>query len=265
MNTNPLAPEMAWHNLAALRANDYPGRVVLLGTANQSPFSNPAHVLITAIGGRSTGSRNRKYKPHEKDKGTITTAFIEPCDDDPSLIIYPALCFGNAGFDFVASNGHQTTAIRDGLQNERSHYDTIETWYYEPDNPNYTPRISGSLELIKDSAPRVVMSSITKAPPGEYLGGPKIHDAVRSSWNLPSMLGIGYMLTTYAGNGNPIPSYVGPPMTIPLEGAPEEILTTVWDALNADTRVAIAARFVDSVNGDFKTLIKNGASDIIEA
>jgi IMP cyclohydrolase len=231
----------------------------------KSPFKNQAHVMITFIGGRSKSSKNRRYE--RAADGSIRTAFIEPCEDDPSLIIYPAMTNSLSSTDFVASNGHQTSAIIDGFFNGESHQSTIEDWNYEPDAPNFTPRISASLELLTNQPPRTILSRISKAPESDYLkwiDDEMKPDNLRSSWSVPSMLGIGYMLTTYAGDGDPIPSYLGDPMTIPLEGTPEEMLTTVWHALNKDTRVGICLRIIDGVTGEYRTFIKNSVNEIIE-
>ena len=269
MKPNPMTPANARNNLATLRANDYPGRVVIGGAAKQSPFDNPAHVLITAIGGRSRDSRNRQYV-FDDDTLNIRTAFIEPSDADPSLIIYSAMD-NDGAMDFVASNGHQTSAILTAIRSGDGHQVELETWEYEPDKPNYTPRISASMELLTNQPPRLILSRASKAPEGTYLeipaadeGSSIASDCIRESWNLPSMPGIGYMLTTYEGNGDPIPSYLGPPMTVPLEGTPEEMLGTVWYALNDATRVGICLRIIDGVTGKFRTFIKNGDGDIVE-
>jgi IMP cyclohydrolase len=269
MKMNPMAPANARHNLAEIRTNTYPGRIVVGGAAKQSPFDNPAYVLITAIGGRSEDSRNRQYV-FDEDMLNIRTAFVKPSDADPSLIIYPAMD-SNGATDFVASNGHQTSGILTAIRTGDGHQVELEVWEYEPDKPNYTPRISASLEILPNQPPRLILSRASKAPDGSYLEIPAADesnqiasDCIRESWNLPSMPGIGYMLTTYEGNGNPIPSYLGPPMTVPLEGTPEEMLSVIWEALNKDTRVGICLRIIDGVTGEYRTFIKNGGDDIVE-
>jgi hypothetical protein len=271
---NPMAPEHARANLVALGDNTYPGRVVIAGTAAQSPLTNPAHILITAIGGRSERSRNRRYV--RKPDSSIWTDFVAPSNDDPTLVIYSAMDHHgkvDGTTSFVASNGDQTESILNLMYyNDTGHESALKRFQYEPDKPNYTPRISASLQTRTTSGPpEIILSRASKAPVGDYLEIPTIgkqhvaSDCVRKSWSVPSMLGIGHMLCTYEDNGDPLPSYLGSPMSIPLEGAPEEMLTTIWNALNKDTRVAMCLRIIiDSVTGEFRTFIKNGDNDIVE-
>lgn len=270
MKFNPLAPANARLNLAQLRTNTYPGRVVIAGAAKQSPFGNTTYVLATAIGGRSEDSQNRQYV-RDEDNGRIRTAFIRQSKADPTNIIYTAMDNSRSSRDFVASNGHQTSAILGAVFAGNGHQDELEDWEYESDAPNNTSRISASLEILTNQPPRMILSRASKAPAGVYLeipaadeGSPVASDCIRESWSVPSMLGIGYMLTTYEGDGKPIPSYLGPPMTVPLEGTPEEMLTVIWEALNKDTRVGICLRIIDGVTGEYRTFIKNGNGDIFE-
>lgn len=227
--------------LRRLEQNPYPGRGLVIGRA-----SDGAWLQVYWIMGRSPNSRNRVFVA---EGGTLRT---EPFDasavEDPSLILYEAM-LELPGL-YLVSNGDQTRTASDALAAGGSFEEALETREREPDAPNYTPRISGLLDL-REREPRLALS-ILRANPVD----PERTD--RCAWRpAPPPPGLGLGLTTYAGDGSPLPPFRGDPLWLPLEGDPEAVLERYWEALDADNRVALAVKRVPALGGPSELRLRN--------
>jgi hypothetical protein len=196
--------------------------------------------------GRSPNSRNRRFV-HEA--GVLRT---EPIDyskvKDPRLIIYEAML--ELPNRYIVSNGDQTRTIYEGIQKGIPFPETLAEREREPDAPNFTPRISGMLSL-KDKKGAVSLS-ILKANPLD----PAYTDRFYYQPAIPKA-GYGFGLTTYQGDGDPLPSFFGDPLLLPCQGTAEKILEIYWEALNAENRVALAVKEVPADGQKSRILIKN--------
>jgi hypothetical protein len=211
-----------------LKRNPYPGRGLVIGRS----AGDESWLLVYWIMGRSASSRSRRFVA---DGAVLRT---EPTDPDtlerPELTIYEAMW--DLPSLHLVTNGDQTRTLRDVLARNGSFEDALAAREREPDAPHYTPRIVGLLDLR--SAPRLALG-ILKASAAD----PEESDrfAYRPA---PPPPGLGLGLTTYAGDGNPLPSFVGEPLWLPLETGAEATLERFWDALDPGNRVAIAVKAV---------------------
>ncbi|MCD6405593.1 MAG: inosine monophosphate cyclohydrolase [Planctomycetes bacterium] len=220
-------------NLEALRGNAYPGRGLVIGLDEDGRHL----VQVYWIMGRSANSRNRVFVA---DGPTLRT---EPADaskvEDPSLIIY------NAMSEFegtcIVTNGNQTDTIYDALAGGVTFAGALETREYEPDAPNFTPRISG-ISIIEDGTVNTYLSVLKKSPFADA--------CVRNTFQYEALpTGAGYTITTYTGDGAPLPSFEGEPYLLPLAGTPGEIAQDLWEALDADNRISLAVKAVNLETG----------------
>ena len=224
---------------AYLKERPYPGRGILLGVAAKNDWANA--VIAYFIMGRSENSRNRVFE--ETEDGIRTKARDESKMTDPSLVIYHPvrLC----GTDTIVTNGDQTDTIRDHLREGKTFADALRTRTFEPDAPNYTPRISGivhrnghyELSILKE------WDGLCRRFFFEY-DGPRRN--------------FGHFISTYQGFGEPKPSFEGEPLlvTLPYPSA-EALADALWDSLDADNRVALFVRYIDLRNGCPETVIIN--------
>lgn len=221
--------------------NPYPGRGLVVGRNSQSEWT-----LVYWIMGRSPNSRNRKFVATE---GVLRTEAVDPAKlEDPSLIIYEAM-LELPGVQLL-SNGDQTRTIHDSLSQGGSFIEALKTRAHEPDAPNYTPRISAQLDL-RGSQPDIQLAllRVNSQNPSET-------DRCFFSVAAPAP-GTGRALTTYVGDGNPLPSFTGEPLTLPCEGNSQTIIDTYWNALNSDNRVALAVKRITSDGQCAELLIRN--------
>lgn len=225
-----------------IRQNIYPGRGIVIGTSSVED----AWVQIYWIMGRSEHSRNRKFVAEGRALRT------EPVDlskvKDPSLIIYDAML--ELPGVYLVTNGDQTRTLYDTLEKGGCFDDALNTREREPDAPNYTPRISGMVDLRKDQL-RVCLS-VLKANAID----PALTDRTTYRPAFPEK-GLGYCITTYMGDGNPLPPFSGDPVLLPCKGTADEILHTYWDALNTDNRISLAVKQIPANGGKSTILIKN--------
>jgi IMP cyclohydrolase len=230
--------ETAERNLTALRANPYPGRGIVIG---QTPDGR-ALVQVYWIMGRSENSRNRIFVA---DGDRVRTAPFDASKvEDPSLIIYT--CARVAGRAHVVTNGDQTDTIADALQSGVSFEQAVYTRSFEPDAPNYTPRISGVANL---GDPRhAYQLAILKTLDGDP------SRTVRQVFSYDRAVpGIGHFVSTYEGDGKPLPSFVGEPRPMPVGGEIGEVCAAYWAALNEANRVSLLVKTVD---------VRTGVSDV---
>ncbi len=223
----------------ALRQNVYPGRGILIGI---TPDQKSALALYFIMG-RSTNSRNRVFAV--TPDGIRTEAYDPSKLQDPSLIIYhPVRRLGRA---LIVTNGDQTDTVRDYLESGRSFEEALNTRAFEPDAPNFTPRISALL-----CADGSYLMSILKS--ADACGSA----CNRQTFSYAPVAGVGHFLHTYAGDGDPIPSFIGEPerMAIPA-GDLEEFGESVWESLNFDNKVSLYLEQIDLNTGAHKCRIWN--------
>jgi len=235
------ALETAHSNLNALRQNPYPGRGLVIGQSASGSW-----LILYWIMGRSVQSRNRRFTV---EGGSLRTESVDVrLVKDPSLIIYEAML--ELPGIYIVSNGDQTRTIYQALQSGRTFEAALSTREREPDAPNFTPRISGILDLRQSSS--VITLSILKANPldAQHTDRFTYHPA------LPQM-GFGVGLTTYRGDGNPLPSFSGDPVLLPFHGSAERILDTYWEALNPENRVSLAVKEIPAQEGMARLLVYN--------
>ena len=223
-NTN-LHKELAGRNFTNhIAENVYPGRGIVIGRNHENSW-----IVIYWIMGRSSNSRNRIFR---NENGILRTEAANPSlVEDPTLIIYNAM--RDVDNRIVVSNGSQTDTICEGLMQGESFCTSLHTEKHEPDAPNYTPRISGFIELKESS---MALAKISKS---DFSAEHSEHHYYRYCKIPP---GYGYCLTTYMGDGNPLPSFHGDPIMLPLVGNAEEIADIYWQGLNTDNRISLAAR-----------------------
>ncbi len=208
-------------------ANPYPGRGLVVGKSADGSHWQQIYFIM----GRSPNSRNRQFAVQG------STLETQPFDvakvEDPSLIIYEAMLEHDK--TFLVSNGDQTRTLYSGLANGQSMEQALREREREPDAPNYTPRITGMLELSSQN-PGISLS-ILKANKID----PTLTDR-HYFFPSPPSNGIGYGLTTYMGDGNPLPTFVGDPLLLPIEATVEETLEKYWLALNLENRISLAVK-----------------------
>jgi hypothetical protein len=221
-----------------LKQNPYPGRGLVIGKATSGD-----RLILYWIMGRSVQSRNRRFVV---DGSTLRT---EPIDaslvTDPSLIIYEAM-LDLPGVCLV-SNGDQTRTLFETLKAGGTFDSALATREREPDAPNFTPRISGMLAMHDGT----ITLSMLKANPID----PTYTDRYTFRPALPAN-GYGFGLTTYRGDGTPLPSFSGDPLLLPLIGNAESLLDRYWEALDANNRVAMAVKEI-SPQGAVRVLVRN--------
>jgi len=239
---------IAQTNYTSLQQNPYPGRGLVIGRSDRE-----AWIMLYWIMGRSAQSRNRRFVAED---GRLRTEPVDPgLVKDPSLIIYDAML--DLPGKHLVSNGDQTRTIYQALQVGGTFDGALATREREPDAPNYTPRISGMLALdCQPGAPHpaaaqaCIALNILKANPLD----PVYTDRITYYPALPQA-GYGFGLTTYTGDGAPLPSFSGDPLLLPLVGSAEEILETYWNALNTENRIALAVKEI-SAQG-MRLLVRN--------
>lgn len=237
LTRTPIDVEAA-ENMETLRKNPYPGRGIVMGMSENGNHA----IQIYWVMGRSENSRNRILV---EENGVVRT---EPFDaskvQDPNLIIYTAI--REVQGIHLVSNGDQTDSVADVISYGGDFEHALTGRTYEPDAPNFTPRISA---MYFNSAKPFKFSSIRKNPDGST-------EPIRDLHRPEPTNGIGYVIHTYKGDGDPLPSFDQAPYPVPLTGSLEEIAATFWDALNAANRVALAAKSIDTRTGtvDFRII-----------
>lgn len=227
--------------VALLEGNTYPGRGIMIG---QSPNGKNA-VIAYFIMGRSVNSRNRVFE--ETDGGIITKAHDESKLEDPSLIIYaPVRTEEN---NIVVTNGDQTDTIVKFLKDGMSFEDALRTREFEPDAPNFTPRISGMLTF--DDGSFTYKMSILKS------SDEKGSACNRYFYEYFPSAGVGHFIHTYNCDGNPIPTFTGEPERIAMCDDIDELTDSLWNALDADNKISLYVRYVSLDGSSDETRIIN--------
>lgn len=222
-----------------LKNNEYPGRGIAIG---RTPCGRNIRIAYWIMG-RSENSRNRVFV--ETEDGIKTQAFDPAKLEDPSLIIYhPVRKLGN---QLIVTNGDQTDTVWEGLKEGRSFEDSLRTRTFEPDGPNWTPRISA---LVEGSGYKMSILKSMNAE-GTAVG--------RYFFDYPEEeCGLGHLITTYKTNGNPIPSFEGEPVKWEMVHEKFDLFSEhVWEALNENNKVSLYTCHMNVETGEMKTMIFN--------
>ena len=227
---NDLTIKLTW--------NTYPGRGIVLGKTPDGKQSVAAYFIM----GRSDNSRNRVFV---KEPDGIRTEAWDPAKlKDPSLIIYHPV--RQVGGDLIVTNGDQTDTIRDHLAQGGTFEEALRTRQFEPDGPNWTPRISGLLS--SDGSYRL---SILKS------ADPEGTACARYTFEYPGLAGVGHFLHTYLNDGDPLPTFQGEPERVAISGTPETFAEEIWSSLNKANRISLYVRFTDLATGEYQEIIRN--------
>ena len=225
-----------------LKNNTYPGRGIVVGKSADGKYAVTAYFIM----GRSENSRNRVFV--ENGSGIRTQAFDPAKLKDPSLIIYaPVRVYGNKT---IVTNGDQTDTIYEGMDNQLTFEQSLRSRQYEPDAPNYTPRISAVLHI--ENGKYNYAMSILKSDNGN----PESNNRYTFAYENPAK-GLGRFIHTYMTDGNPLPSFEGEPELVALEGNIDELTDKIWNSLNAENKVSLFVRYIDIATGKYETRIVN--------
>lgn len=225
-----------------LKENSYPGRGIVIGRSADGKHAVTAYFIM----GRSENSRNRIFV---KDGEGIRTEAFDPSKlEDPSLIIYaPVRVLGNKT---IVTNGDQTDTIYDLMDKQYTFEQALRTREFEPDAPNYTPRISGVLHF--DNGSFNYAMSILKS----NNGNPEACNRYTFAYENP-VAGEAHFIHTYMGDGNPLPSFEGEPTLVDVPDNMEDFADLVWNNLNNDNKVSLFVRYINIEDGSYETKIIN--------
>lgn len=224
-----------------LYGNPYVGRGIMIGKTNDGKHAAFAYFIM----GRSENSRNRVFIPRGND------IEIRPFDEskvtDPSLIIYYPV--RDLGKIIVVTNGDQTDTIKDYILSGSTFEDALDTRCFEPDAPNFTPRISGILYLNNNDF-KYKMSILKSL---DEIGT----DCVRETFSYPAKAGLGHFIHTYVTDGNPIPTFVGEPERIEIPNSIDTFTTEIWNNLNEDNKISLYTRYINLEDGSIEDRMIN--------
>lgn len=229
------------HRLSELLAdNSYPGRGIVIGKSEDGLSLAIAYFIM----GRSDNSRNRVFTEKE---GEIT---IYPADaskvEDPSLIIYSPV--RSIGTNLIVTNGDQTDTIYDFLKDGKSFEDALETRCFEPDGPNWTPRISGLLSL--DGNERYKMSILKSMDAAGT-------ECARYTFSYKALAGLGHFIHTYEHDGNPVPTFQGEPERVCIPNTAKALADEIWNNLNENNKISMYVRYISLADGSTQDVLVN--------
>lgn len=225
-----------------LKHNAYPGRGIIIGKSADGTKAVTAYFIM----GRSENSRNRVFV--EEGAGIRTQAFDPSKLTDPSLIIYaPVRVLGNRT---IVTNGDQTDTIYEGMDKELTFEQSLRSREFEPDTPNYTPRISGIMH-VEGGAYDYAMSILKSSN-----GNPDSCHRYTFAYENPAN-GEGHFIHTYMCDGNPLPSFEGEPKLVEIPDDMEAFTEMLWESLNEDNKVSLFVRYIDIATGTWETKIVN--------
>lgn len=225
-----------------LKNNAYPGRGIVIGKTPDGKKAVAAYFIM----GRSENSRNRIFV--EDGEGIRTQAFDPAKLKDPSLIIYaPVRVLGNKT---IVTNGDQTDTIYEGMDKQLTFEQSLRCREFEPDGPNYTPRISGILHL-EQGRYNYAMSILKSSG-----GNPDSCCRFTFAYEKP-LAGEGHFIHTYMHDGNPLPSFEGEPKLVEIPDSLDGFTRLLWDSLNEDNKVSLFVRYIDIATGRYESRIVN--------
>ena len=225
-----------------LKENAYPGRGIIIGKSADGTKAVAAYFIM----GRSENSRNRIFV--EEGEGIRTQAFDPAKLSDPSLIIYaPVRVLGNKT---IVTNGDQTDTIYEGMDKQLTFEQSLRSREFEPDGPNYTPRISGIMH-IENGTYNYAMSILKSSN-----GNPESCNRYTFAYENPAA-GEGHFIHTYRCDGNPLPSFEGEPKPVEIPDDMGAFTELLWNSLNEDIKVSLLVRYINIVDGTYETKIVN--------
>ena len=221
--------------------NTYPGRGIIVGMTPDGEHAVAAYFIM----GRSVNSRNRVFV---KKEGAVFTEPFDPSKvEDPSLIIYAALRqYKN---HLIVTNGDQTDTVRDGFLMGKGFAESLTSREFEPDGPNFTPRISAVLNF----EPRHFNYEMSILKSADEAGSA----CARYHFAYPGIPGLGHFLHTYVCDGNPLPTFQGEPERVAIPERIDEFADTLWNNLNEDNKISLWVRYTDLATGDYEEKIIN--------
>lgn len=224
-----------------IEGNSYVGRGIVLGKTADGKKAAAAYFIM----GRSENSRNRIFT--EKDGAVFTEPFDPSKVEDPSLIIYAALRrYENK---LIVTNGDQTDTIYEGLKKGDSFATALTTREFEPDAPNWTPRISGMITFGEDDF--TYEMSILKSADAEGTACNRYH------FSYPALAGLGHFIHTYVCDGNPIPTFQGEPERVSIPDDIDAFAEDIWNHLDADNKISLYVCYTDLETGAEETYMIN--------
>ena len=225
-----------------LQNNSYPGRGIVIGRSGDGTKAVAAYFIM----GRSENSRNRVFV--EDGEGIRTQAYDESKLTDPSLIIYaPVRVLGNKT---IVTNGDQTDTIYEGMDRQMTFEQSLRSREFEPDGPNYTPRISGVMHV--ENGKYSYAMSILKSNNGNPESCNRYTFAYENAAS-----GEGHFIHTYMHDGNPLPSFEGEPKPVEIPDDMDAFAQMLWESLNADNKVSLFVRYIDIETGNYESKIIN--------
>ena len=224
-----------------LAGNPYPGRGIILGRTPDGTKAAAAYFIM----GRSANSRNRIFT--EKNGEIFTEPFDASKVQDPTLIIYAAVRqYEN---HLIVTNGNQTDTVWDGLKAGKTFSAALESRCFEPDGPNFTPRISGMITFGEGDF--TYQMSILKSADAAGTA------CNRYTFDYAALPGLGHFLHTYVTDGNPIPTFQGEPERIRIEDSIDAMMDRIWNALDAENRISLYVRYTDLRTGETESRLVN--------
>lgn len=224
-----------------ISGNPYVGRGIVIGKSADGKKAATAYFIM----GRSANSRNRVFTVKNGE------VFTEPFDaskvEDPSLIIYAAL--RSLDNRLIVTNGDQTDTIYDGVVTGKSFSKSLESREFEPDAPNFTPRISGMLTFADNNF--VYEMSILKSLDEDG------SDCARYTFSYPSKAGLGHFIHTYVTDGNPIPTFQGEPERVTIPDSIDDFADEIWTNLDENNKISLYVRYTDLTDGSYEEKLIN--------
>ena len=225
-----------------LKGNAYPGRGIVIGRTPDGKKAVTAYFIM----GRSENSRNRIFV--EQKDGIRTQAFDPAKLEDPSLIIYaPVWVLGNKT---IVTHGDQTDTIYEGMDKQLTFEQSLRSREFEPDAPNYTPRISGIMHI--ENGKYNYAMSILKSNHGDPASCCRYTFAYENP-----LAGEGHFIHTYQNDGNPLPSFEGEPKLVEMMDDMDSFTRMLWESLNMDNKVSLFVRYIDIATGKYESRIVN--------
>ncbi len=224
-----------------INGNSYVGRGIVVGKTQDGKKAATAYFIM----GRSENSRNRIFE--ETEDGIIIYPFDESKVEDPSLIIYsPIRKIDNK---LIVTNGDQTDTIYNFIKQGKTFATALTTRGFEPDAPNFTPRISAMLTF--DNNDFTYEMNILKSADSEGSA------CARYNFSYPTLNGIGHFIHTYVCDGNPIPTFMGEPERVSIPNDIDEFLNDIWTNLDDNNKISIYVRYIDLVTGECENRLIN--------
>lgn len=225
-----------------VKENSYVGRGIIIGKTEDGTKAAVAYFIM----GRSENSRNRIFE--EQGDEVIIKPFDVSKVEDPSLIIYSPI--KKYKEKLIVTNGDQTDTIYNHLKEGQSFEEALDTRAFEPDAPNFTPRISGMLTLTDTKEFTYKMSILKSADEGGTACN-------RYTFAYPAFSGLGHFIHTYEGDGNPLPTFQGEPKRVLIPNDIDAFTKDIWNNLNEENKISLYVRMIDLTTGKTENRMLN--------